>query len=413
MHTTISILLLLVSLSQISLCQWELLSFPGKTPYTLLQTSQGLLAANTRTIYRSTDDGKSWDSLSTINPIAISKMIQVGNVLLANTSRLVIWPKQIASVFRSTNFGQSWDSVMAAVYGGESIAFSNTKVYVTLDGNLYMSPDTGKTWAKAITDSTIPGPVSGIFSSDNSLYLSLQSGDFFQSADGGLTWQKVQPALFKPPFNVTVQGSSFYAGSVNGGFIFSTDYGTTWRDGSAGLPDSVGFRALYVKQNTLIASLSKNFQQSVYRFQLPEGLWHEFNQGFSLARTGYIYSFASNSAYIFLASDSAIWRRPLSQWITGVKSLENQSTSNSMFLQNFPNPFNSSTTIFFTVNAPDYVSLKIYDHLGRDVASLYSGRVNSGTLKAQWNAANVSSGLYFVRLVSGQHSLTRKMLFLK
>lgn len=66
--------------------------------------------------------------------------------------------------------------------------------------------------------------------------------------------------------------------------------------------------------------------------------------------------------------------------------------------QNYPNPFNPTTTIPFTLNRPSNVSLVVYDAIGREVATLVNGILNSGRHEVQWNAGDIPSGVYFYRL---------------
>ncbi len=85
--------------------------------------------------------------------------------------------------------------------------------------------------------------------------------------------------------------------------------------------------------------------------------------------------------------------------------------------QNFPNPFNPSTTIKFTVpksaNPSDRVTLKVYDMLGKDIATLVNEDLSAGTYQFEWNAANLASGVYFYRLTSGAFTETKKMILSK
>jgi hypothetical protein len=66
--------------------------------------------------------------------------------------------------------------------------------------------------------------------------------------------------------------------------------------------------------------------------------------------------------------------------------------------QNYPNPFNPATTISFSLPSKSFVSLKVLDMLGREVATIASEEMPAGTYTKQWNAANMSSGIYFYRL---------------
>ena len=66
--------------------------------------------------------------------------------------------------------------------------------------------------------------------------------------------------------------------------------------------------------------------------------------------------------------------------------------------QNYPNPFNPSTTISFSLPMRSFVSLKVFDLLGRDVATILSEEFSAGVYSRQWNAAALPSGVYFYRL---------------
>lgn len=81
--------------------------------------------------------------------------------------------------------------------------------------------------------------------------------------------------------------------------------------------------------------------------------------------------------------------------------------------QNYPNPFNPSTKITFELPASGYVSLKVYDMLGREVAELASGEMTSGTHSVSFNASDLASGTYIYRLTANGNVLTNKMLLLK
>lgn len=85
--------------------------------------------------------------------------------------------------------------------------------------------------------------------------------------------------------------------------------------------------------------------------------------------------------------------------------------------QNYPNPFNPSTKISFTIqnsaSHAEAVYLKIYDLLGNEVATLLNGEKITGKHEVEFNASNLSSGMYFYNLTSGTFSKTKKMILLK
>jgi hypothetical protein len=82
--------------------------------------------------------------------------------------------------------------------------------------------------------------------------------------------------------------------------------------------------------------------------------------------------------------------------------------------QNYPNPFNPATMVNFSVDAPGTVRLKVYDAIGREVATLYDGPAETGrSYSVSFNATGLSSGTYFYRLENGSKSEMKKMLLVR
>ncbi len=84
-----------------------------------------------------------------------------------------------------------------------------------------------------------------------------------------------------------------------------------------------------------------------------------------------------------------------------------------MLYQSYPNPFNPSTTINFTIPSTSFVSLKIFDINGREVADLLKGELPAGNHSIKWNAENMASGVYFYRLDNRKFTAAKKLLLLK
>ena len=81
--------------------------------------------------------------------------------------------------------------------------------------------------------------------------------------------------------------------------------------------------------------------------------------------------------------------------------------------QNYPNPFNPTTAISYQLSANSFTTLKIYDVIGREVATLVNEVKEAGTYTAQFDGARLSSGIYFARLSSLGKTQMRKLLLLK
>lgn len=81
--------------------------------------------------------------------------------------------------------------------------------------------------------------------------------------------------------------------------------------------------------------------------------------------------------------------------------------------QNYPNPFNPSTMIKFTVPEAAYVSLKVFNALGSEVAVLVDSNKEAGTYEVNFNGEALPSGIYFLQLKAGSYTNIKKMILLK
>jgi len=97
---------------------------------------------------------------------------------------------------------------------------------------------------------------------------------------------------------------------------------------------------------------------------------------------------------------------------TGVQEPPLQLPLEGALQQNYPNPFNPSTTFSFTIPVPAYVTLKVLDLLGREVATLVAESLPAGTWTRQWNAVDVAGGLYIYQIRAGAFAATRKLIVL-
>lgn len=97
-----------------------------------------------------------------------------------------------------------------------------------------------------------------------------------------------------------------------------------------------------------------------------------------------------------------------------VSNVEEAETPKELVLQqNYPNPFNPTTTISYSIPQASHVVMKVYNSLGQEVSTLVDGRQSAGVHSIRWNAANVSSGVYFYKIFVGSDVYTRKMVLIK
>ncbi|MEJ2616587.1 MAG: T9SS type A sorting domain-containing protein, partial [Ignavibacteriaceae bacterium] len=97
---------------------------------------------------------------------------------------------------------------------------------------------------------------------------------------------------------------------------------------------------------------------------------------------------------------------------TGINDIQAKVNEFKLY-QNYPNPFNPSTKIEYRISEFGLISLKIYDVLGKEVATLVNEEKPAGTYEVTWNAANLPSGVYFYQIKAGSYTATKKLLLLK
>lgn len=81
--------------------------------------------------------------------------------------------------------------------------------------------------------------------------------------------------------------------------------------------------------------------------------------------------------------------------------------------QNYPNPFNPTTTISYSIPSDEHVTLKIYDSLGEEIAMLVNEFKSAGFYNTNFNAENLSSGIYIYKITAGKYTDTKKLLLVK
>ncbi|MEZ4691995.1 MAG: T9SS type A sorting domain-containing protein [Ignavibacteria bacterium] len=99
----------------------------------------------------------------------------------------------------------------------------------------------------------------------------------------------------------------------------------------------------------------------------------------------------------------------------GIQNISSEIPAGFSLKQNYPNPFNPATSLEFGIPETGFVSLKVYDQLGREVLTLVNEILAPGTYNYQLSTVNynLSSGIYFYRLSSGNNSSVKKMIILK
>jgi hypothetical protein len=103
----------------------------------------------------------------------------------------------------------------------------------------------------------------------------------------------------------------------------------------------------------------------------------------------------------------------IQEGVTGIEKVETEIPKSFSIEQNYPNPFNPTTSISFFIPRSEYVSLKVYDSTGKEVANLVDGFKSAGNYKIKYDASQLSSGIYLYRIRSANFIQVKKMILTK
>ena len=362
-------------------------------------------------------------------------------------------------IYTSDDNGDTWDTLTVdnKSINITSLSFFNGSIYAgTFRAGVYFSSDNGSTWQ---TESSSPAAVSGFAVKDNVLYAStLGNGTAVLDTVTG-SWSplndslpdysvNVQRIIASPDFLIIAAGANgtfykydfangywaegFYYGflrpgllidnllnigdtiyAVNGRRIIrSSDAGESWSDDNDGTHNGT-YRNVYSGLNSLYTLTNI----------LPEGTWIQKRSKDAAAGTswtekeeflpdGFAYDIIESGDRIFLARGDGLY---LKKTITGTKDNGKAGSGPAGYSlnQNYPNPFNPATIIEYNTTGNTFVSLKVYDVLGRQVAVLVNEYKPAGNYKAAFNGEGLSSGIYYYKLESGTGSLVKKMVLSK
>ncbi len=271
-------------------------------------------------------------------------------------------------------------------------------------GGVYRSTNNGGNWTQIGWTFALVWSLA--INSSGHIFAGHYGGGVYRSTDNGEHWTEINSGLTSLTGKLYVlslainSSGHVFAALGEGGVFRSTDNGTNWTEIRNGLMHIVNVLAIN-SSGQIFAGTKRG---GVYRSTDNGGNWTQINTGLT---NSYVWSLAINSSgHIFAGTDSGVFR--------SVQSTTPAEIPTSFSLeQNYPNPFNPGTMIEFSVPRSSYVTLKIYDVLGRQVATLVSEERNAGRYKVEWNATGLAGGVYFCSMQAADFIQVRKMLLLR
>ncbi len=337
----------------------------------------------------------------------------------ANTALVTGSNSTAAYVYKTANGGINWTLVFTQNGGFiDAILMGNP-----LLGFMYGDPVGGR-WS-------LWGTYTGGVTWDSTHFYIPQTGteagwnnSMFFDPVGGVVWFGTNNTHIYRTFNLlnwveqptTGQASSYavwFNNSTTGmtggtGILMTTDGGSNWLPPGMTLPGTANITGItgvsndwwVVRQSTVVYYSPNNGTSWLTDYNAPSGSFTHITK----ARSG------SNIVLWAVRTAGGISRNEIP---VGIIPVSGSVPSKFNLVQNFPNPFNPSTTIRFDVPVSENVNLVVYDELGRQISVLVNEKMNPGSYKIDFEGTNLTSGVYFYKLTAGNYTDTRKMILSK
>jgi photosystem II stability/assembly factor-like uncharacterized protein len=381
-----------------------------------------LFISATSGLFLSTDSGTSWTPVNSGLP-ALSVYSYYG--LEVNGINDMVAASQSA-IYLSTNRGITWtlvDSLGKDKYIN-SLAINNAgDIFAGMyDDSIYHYTNNGTSWFKASSSVSMADvDLTSDFNYNITCIAINGAGDLFagtmerglyRSADNGTNWARVDhdlPLWTKEIRSIAISNTGdIFAGTHEEGVIRSTDNGETWTTINSGLdPEWGGYGFAMYNSNIFVKNSTGVF------FSTNNGTtWTPFNSGLPTGINDLygIKSLVVSGNDIFITTDSAVWRRPISE----TKSVIHENTrqrivQKTMFNIRTSNRNSPYVTIEFSLQHSAQVHIDIYNLSGYKLKSIVNKYLISGSHSFSFDARDISGGCYTVRMQAGLNSNTKSI----
>ena len=357
----------------------------------------------------SNDLGKTWGQYENINVRAFKGFAKNDSALFAATAT--------DGLQKSTDNGNTWERILTSVrdtYFRTVNAYNNLVFAVSYSNGTYRSSDYGVTWEPLSASLTDPDIENFTFIDSSTIYAStLFVGFIFKSTDGGLSWLQSSNGLgnYSSTHNIIKFKNYLFTASGDGVYR-SDDDGKNWSLTINGM-SSTSVLTISSYGSTLFAGTVDGF---FYKSTDDGNNWVDIGEGLPAlgsSSANEVIGIIGDNILCGTYSTGIYWR-PLNEVVTSVNDQDQSNTPESFELsQNYPNPFNPNTTIKFQLPKDGMVTLKVYDILGNEVATLINEQIPQGNYSINFNANSLASGVYIYKIQAGSFVNSKKMILLK
>jgi photosystem II stability/assembly factor-like uncharacterized protein len=389
----------------------------------------GFACGNAGTVLNSRDSGQNWQTVQTPTTFDLNDlyMFHQDTVLVVGDSGTMYFTDDGGSTWTGSSNFIPEDILSVSFSDGEGICgcISQTILYCSYTGT-GLSCATAQTglFGGGFWGAYMLSPQFGFVAGDNSILQPLLG----RTSDSGVNWDFTAFYLNNNEGRATgVDFTDLNIGFVSarvwngtGAIAKTTDGGNNWNStifsdplwsidfpisGTSQIGYSVGDAGTILK--TFDAGINWQQQNSGTSLKLNKVFLKDFDFGFAVGENGIILRTTTGGEPVTIVEN------------------ENQSPYIFQLFQNYPNPFNPTTKIKFTIPSviesgtkqSQFVTLKIYDVLGKEITTLVNEELTAGEYEVEFNSSSInrhpSSGIYFYQLRAGEFIQTKKMLMIK
>ncbi|NUN10989.1 MAG: T9SS type A sorting domain-containing protein [Ignavibacteriaceae bacterium] len=378
-------------------------SFCKHNTYIYIGTTSG--------VFKSSDEGETWlgaglDSLN-IQSLSVSR-----------TNELWAASNSTYGLFRSTDAGLTWVNTTPQISTGfNDVQFdSSDGILAASDYDyLYRSTDNGMSWVR-LGFSQIGNRLIKIMTASNGDIYVVGEYHLYRSSNLGLGWTILIAKFLGSEFIFESDSIMFYgARSANGGIYRSSDAGATWEKRDSGIVQKTVCALLSVKNDILIAGTTTS---GIYRSENGGLHWLKSNSPsqfvLDLYKVNDTTFLAGGDSGVFKSIDGGKnWFRGAGMLVQADEKIISADNYTAKLFQNTQNPFSHYTNIGYETSTENKISIKVYDILGREIATLVNETKPAGSYSVNFNASHLPSGVYIYELRAGDYRSVKKMSLVK
>jgi len=353
-------------------------------------------------VLKTTNQGLNWTSIYSGTPLCLTKMQFTDN----NIGYAMI--RDTGSVMKTTNGGLNWKRqiINGDIYSLD-LCFLNkdTGFFSGSAHKFYKTSNGGEEWNECGFGNYFITSIK--FLNDHTGFLGMSGSRIYKTTNGGDNWNEKYNTGGSNISDIGFFNENVYIACNKAGYVLrSTDIGESWS----------------IITRLVLSGLNRICVTDSAKAYITAGgqIFYTSNMGLNWVSQKFPYTSSGVAIDVDFFGITGMIVGPggsILKTTTGgnvfVQNISEIIPEMFTLYQNYPNPFNPITNIKFDLPKNSFVTLKVFDILGREITTLVNVNLKSGTYHVNWEGGNYPSGVYFYKMNASDYSMIRKMLLIK